>query len=212
MGKRILVLILVFALVAAFVGAGQSTRARNQTASLDTASSPGALGDSVSLVYLYMSVTGATQGIIEGSANVLGHEGDIALYGYDHDVFVPRDGVTGQAAGVRVHTPVKVFKMFDKASPKLYQALSTGELLTDVVIRYYRINPTGSEENHFTVQLQNARIVDIKAGVPNYFDPEYPVGAVFTHMEQVSFTYQSIMWTWEPDNIASEDDWESPVA
>jgi len=29
-------------------------------------------------------------------------------------------------------------------------------------------------------------------------------------MEEVSFTYSKIIWTWEPDGIEAEDSWTAP--
>jgi type VI secretion system secreted protein Hcp len=33
----------------------------------------------------------------------------------------------------------------------------------------------------------------------------------FAEYEEVAFTYQKIIWTWNEGGITSEDDWESPV-
>jgi len=105
---------------------------------------------------------------------------------------------------VRVHNPLIITKVFDKSSPKLYQALCTGEHMTEVVIKWYRIDPTGQEEHYFTTALEDAIVVSMKPNMPNCLDP---VMESFSHMENVAFTYRKIKWTWEADGIESEDDW-----
>jgi type VI secretion system secreted protein Hcp len=32
----------------------------------------------------------------------------------------------------------------------------------------------------------------------------------YRHMEEVSFTYKKIKWTWEPNGIEAEDSWSVP--
>ena len=39
-----------------------------------------------------------------------------------------------------------------------------------------------------------------------------PENMKLPHMEEVSFTYQKIEWTFEDGGITAEDDWEAPVA
>ena len=43
--------------------------------------------------------------------------------------------------------------------------------------------------------------------MPNCLDP---ATESYSHMEEVLMTYRKIIWTWEPDGIETEDDWEVP--
>lgn len=144
---------------------------------------------------IHISLTGENQGVIDGSCTAAGKEGTSVVVGFEHDVHIPLDTDTGQPTGVRVHQPLSIVKLIDKASPKLYQALVTGERLT-VEIKWYRIDPMGGEEHYFTTKLEDAIIVAIKPSL--------------LHMEDVSFTYSKIRWTWEPDGITAQDDWLTP--
>lgn len=155
----------------------------------------------------HMTLTGNNQGAIEGSTTQEGREGTILIEATVHDVKIPRDRQTGLPTGKRVHDPLTVTKTYDKASPKLYQALVTGERFSDVTIKWYRINETGSEEHYFTHTLEDAIIVAMKAWMPNCLDP---ATESLSHMEDVSFTYTKIKWTWEVDGIESEDSWQVP--
>jgi type VI secretion system secreted protein Hcp len=152
----------------------------------------------------YMTLEGTAQGAIEGSCDQTGREGTILCQAFQHDISIPRDPQTGQPSGLRVHNPLVVTKFYDKASPKLYQALTSGERMTDVTMKWYRIDNAGIEEHYFTIKLEDAIVVSIKPYVPNCLDPHYES---YGHMEDVAYTYRKIIWTWEPDGIESEDDW-----
>ena len=74
----------------------------------------------------------------------------------------------------------------------------------DVIFKFYRISDAGVMEHYFSTKLETAIIVSIRSWIPNCLDP---AKESFTHMEDISFTYTKITWTWEPDGIASYDSW-----
>lgn len=155
----------------------------------------------------HMNVEGTAQGAIEGSCEMEGRENTILVYAMNHDIHIPRDPQTGLASGKRVHGPLTVVKEVDKSSPKLYQALCTGENLTTVNLKYYRISPDGTEEHYFTTTLENAIVVEMKPYMPVAFLAE---NEPYRHMEELSLTYRKVKWTWEVDGIEAEDDWTVP--
>lgn len=152
----------------------------------------------------YLTATGEKQGTIEGSCDQTGREGTILCQAFDHTIAIPRDPQTGQPSGLRVHNPMEVIKFFDKATPKLYQALCSGERFSDVTLKWYRIDKAGIEEHYYTIVLEDAIVVTMNAWVPNCLDPQFES---YGHMEKTAWTYRKIRWTWEPDGIESEDDW-----
>ena len=153
----------------------------------------------------YLTLEGEKQGKIDGSCEQEGKEKTIIIQAFKHEVYIPRDPQSGMATGKRVHNPLSIVKTYDKSSPKLYLALVKGEHMKSVVIKWYRIKPTGEEEHYFTTKLEDAIIVSMKPWMPNCLDPS---SESFTHMEEVSFTYRKAIWTWEPDGIEAEDDWK----
>jgi len=155
----------------------------------------------------HLSLTGKNQGKIEGSCDIKGREGTILVYALDHHIEIPRDTHSGLPTGKRIHLPMTITKEIDKSSPKLYQALTSGEQLSEVLLDFYRISPTGTEEKYFTTKLENAIIVSIESFYPETFIPS---NEPYKHMEKVSFTYEKIIWTWQPDGIEAEDSWKSP--
>ncbi len=166
----------------------------------------------------FMTIEGATQGPITsgafteesvGNTYQEGHEDEILVQAFDHTVTVPTDPQSGQPTGQRVHKPLTITKVFDKSSPLLYAALTTGERLTACEIKWYRTSVSGQPEHYFTIALEDAIITNINARMPNCQDPGM---SSFTHLEDVSFSYRMITWTHEVGGTEGSDDWRTPGA
>jgi type VI secretion system secreted protein Hcp len=155
----------------------------------------------------HLTLEGTKQGVIKGSCPMQGREGTIMVQALNHEVSIPRDPQTGLATGKRLHHPLTILKDLDKSTPLLYQALTSGEHMKSVEIKWYRIDPQGSEEHFFTTRLEDAIIVSIRPMIKNCLEPG---GLDLPCLEEVSFTYRKAIWRWEPDGIESEDDWRSP--
>ena len=119
----------------------------------------------------YMSVTGEKQGLITAGAFTAdsvgntyqeGHEDQVMVQGFSHQVIIPRDPQSGQPTGQRIHRPVCITKVFDKASPLLLAALTSGERMTSIEIKWYRTSAAGTQEHYYTTTLEDAIIVEIK--------------------------------------------------
>ncbi|PIX84334.1 MAG: type VI secretion system tube protein Hcp [Nitrospirae bacterium CG_4_10_14_3_um_filter_70_108] len=155
----------------------------------------------------HMTLTGENQGAIKGSCTMAGREDTILVEAFNHQVSMPRDPQTGLASGKRRHEPMSVVKFYDKSSPLLYQALCTGEHFKDVTLKWYRIASTGQEEHYFTTLLEDAILVAIRPFMPNALDKETEQ---YGHMEECSFTYRRITWTFEDGGVTATDDWSTP--
>jgi type VI secretion system secreted protein Hcp len=150
----------------------------------------------------HFTMEGEKQGKIEGSCEMEGREGSIIGYWLTHQVKVPHNPMDGFPTEKRSHYPLSIIKEHDKSSPKLHQALCTGEHMKYVIIEWYRINKYGREEYYFTHHLEDAAITGIRSFMPNTFLPET---AHLPFMEKVSFSYRKIRWRYEPDGIETED-------
>jgi len=158
---------------------------------------------------IFLSLEGNNQGKIEGSCNIAGHENKILVQELMHDVSIPRSPQTGLPTGKRVHGPITITKEIDKGSPKLMQALCSGEQMKSVLLEFIRISPKGMEEIYYTIKLENAIIVSVNDYSPMALLKE---NDPMRHMEKVSFTYEKIIWTWVTDGIEAEDSWTAPKA
>lgn len=163
----------------------------------------------------YMTITGATQGpMTQGAstADSIGniykeqHPDEILVQSFDHVITVPTDPQSGMPSGTRVHKSMKITKIFDKSSPMLYQALCSNEVLTEVVIKWWRNPLAGGVEHYFTIKLTDALITNIRAYMPHCQDPAM---ASFTHLEELSVNYRKIEWTHEKCGTSGSDDWRA---
>ena len=151
----------------------------------------------------FLVITAEEQGVIEGSCEWLGREDSIVVQAFDHVVEIPADD-RGIASGRRVHRPIVITKEIDKSTPMLYQALCTGELLTEMKLVWYRIDGSGVEELYYTMTMFNGIITKIHPTVANLLESRNENSK---HLEQVHISYEKIIWTWEPDGIEFEDAW-----
>jgi len=156
---------------------------------------------------MFLTVTGQTQGSIEGSCTIKGHEKTMLIQAVEHVIEIPKSPQTGLPTGKRVHGALILTKELDKASPKLFQALPSDEQLTDVKLSYYRISAAGKEELYYTTELKNAIITSARTWVPNCLDGYQ---RTMGHMEDIAVAYETIIDTWTPDGIEAQDSWNSP--
>ncbi|QJD58873.1 Hcp family type VI secretion system effector [Pseudomonas sp. gcc21] len=166
----------------------------------------------------YLTIEGTKQGLItagtfteDSVGNIFqeGHEDQILVQAFDHQVIIPRDPQSGQPTGQRVHKPLMITKVFDKSSPLLFNSLTSGERLNKCRLEWYRTSATGTQEHYFTIELQDAIIVDVQSRMPNCQDPSL---SHFTHLEDVYFTYRKIIWTHEVSGTSGSDDWRTPIS
>lgn len=153
----------------------------------------------------HMTLTGKNQGAIKGDCTMVGREDTILVYGSEHTVEIPRHKEDGLPTGKRRHGGLQITKEVDPSSPMLYQALCTGERMSDVTIKKYRIDHTGQEEHFFTITLENAIVQKIHAKDLLSFSQE---GKDARHLEDVTFSYEKIIWKHESASIETEDSYQ----
>lgn len=136
----------------------------------------------------YVSITGVKQGPFKGEVTRKGFEGKMAGINFDYAVVSPRDVASGQATGKRQHKPVKIKKAWGAASPQLFTALTTNELLATVVIDFMSTDPaTGAVINDHTIKLTNASVASIA-----HNSEMLGAGPSLPPTETVEFVFQQI--------------------
>jgi type VI secretion system secreted protein Hcp len=153
----------------------------------------------------YMTLTATRQGAIEGSVTQQAREGSIEVFAVAHAIVAPRDPASGRPKGKRMHKPFNVIKPVDRSSPKLHLVLTQNENLSDVTLRFFRPAENGTEKLAYVVRLQNATIASLTTRQYNTKNARL---APFPLVEEVSFVYQRIQWTWVDGAVFAEDDWE----
>lgn len=143
----------------------------------------------------YVTIEGKTQGALKGESPRAAHSAKIAGLSYDHSIVSPRDIATGQPSGKRQHGPITITKEWGPASPQLFQALCTNELLTSVLFEFYKTTPEGVEEVYHKIKLTEATVSKIHytTGTGESAGSAKTQASYDTHeLEEVSFTYQKI--------------------
>ncbi|EKT4485216.1 Hcp family type VI secretion system effector [Pseudomonas putida] len=166
----------------------------------------------------YITITGTTQGKITAGAftaesvgNIFqqGHEDQILVQEIKHEVTTPTDPQNGQPSGQRVHKPFKFTSSLNKATPLMYQALVTGEMLPIVEVNWYRTSTEGKQEHFFSTTLEDATIVSINTVLPHAQDK---VNENYTQLVEVAMTYRKIVWEHTVAGTGGSDDWRAPAA
>ena len=142
---------------------------------------------------------------IEGSVKIVGREGSVEVQELHHDLHIPTDTQTGKLVGVREHKPIKLIKEFDASSIYLYQACCEGLTLQEVKISWFIIDQKGKQVEYFTHTLNNVKVAEMKAVLPNTKDPSKKS---LTHMEEVSLVYSKITWAFADPKLEYTDSWE----
>lgn len=135
-----------------------------------------------------------------GPSLVSGREGAIELKSFTHNVNIPVDGSTGKLTGTRIHMPIMFQKEFDRVTPLLFRALSTGRTLQSAVIKMYQINEAGLEQEYFNILLEGVKITSITPDL-------YPGANSATHLETILVRYEKITWKHCDGNIIFSDSW-----
>jgi type VI secretion system secreted protein Hcp len=143
----------------------------------------------------YVTIEGMKQGRFKGELR----DNRIPGYGFSYQVTSPRDMATGQASGKRQHSPLVITQEWGAASPQLFQALATNEVLRTVLIEFVRSSPRGVEEVYQTVKLTNATVSSIRMHIG---DPPNDRA-----LEDVSFTFQRIEIENRVGKTMAVDDW-----
>jgi type VI secretion system secreted protein Hcp len=155
-----------------------------------------------------MTVEGLTQGAIAGPVLQVGREESFLVQEVNHLIEIPYSSQTGLATGKRIHHPFEVTVELGLGGPMLHLAQTTHEHL-NVDFKWYRPHPEGgaAEQHYYTTKLIKAVLVKIGTENPNVLDP---ANKPFTHQHKLSFTYERIEWTYEPDGQSATDDWQQP--
>lgn len=157
----------------------------------------------------YLTIIGEKQKLItEGCSTLesignnyqLGREDQVLVESFEHHFYRPE----GAQSGGRVHGPVTITKAFDKATPLIFEAWRTGEILKLCKLEWYRNSPTSGQEHFYTMEFTDAVITNISLTMPHWRDPE---SAHVTQLEAVTFAYRTIISTHEISRTTGSDYW-----
>ncbi len=151
-------------------------------------------------VKFYITIDGMKQGRFKGELR----DNRIVGYGFAYQVVSPRDVATGQASGKRQHSAIVITKEWSAASPQLFEALTTNEVLRTVLIEFVQTSRMGVEEVYQSIKLANAAVSAIRMHLNEPRPGETPDNRP---LEDVSFTFQRIEMENKVGKTTAMDDW-----
>ncbi|MBS3049859.1 Hcp family type VI secretion system effector [Enterobacter mori] len=155
-------------------------------------------------VYLWLKDDGGN--LVKGSVDVKDREGSIEILEFMHNVELPTDDRIGKITSKRVHGDYFLIKEVDSSSTFLYQGVSSGRVFKEAVLKFYRINYNGQEEEYFRVTLENVRVNEIEPFMMDIKNSRYEK---HNHLEAFYLAYEKITWNYLDGNILHSDSWKS---
>ena len=138
-------------------------------------------GQSYLVSAIFVRIEGASQGAFKGEARHP-HAEELAAMDFEYEVRRPIDPLSLQATGTVDQAPIVMTKEWGPATPQLFQACVTNEVLKSVLIHCYGTD--GKQQNVLvhTVELAGATVVKVH----HYADARRGL------IEQVSIAFQKI--------------------
>jgi type VI secretion system secreted protein Hcp len=149
----------------------------------------------------YVTIVGSKQGQFKGESIRANAKGKLEGLTFVSDVSSPRDAASGMATGKRTHAPIVFTKQWGAASPQLFQAAVSNEVLKSVLFEFVAADKTGKERIFETVKLTNVTISDLRRTVDEH-TAEGTRG-----IDQVALVFQKIEITDNDGKTAATDDW-----
>ncbi len=159
---------------------------------------------------IYMWIKDESGAQIQGSVRMTDDRmGSIEVIELNHVIAIPTDKHSGALTGMRRHDALCLKKAVDRSSVDLFQAVTTGRNLKEVVLRFYEINREGIEQEYYCIVYEDVKVTSFKTVLPNVKDP---MSDRFPHLEEVEFRYKRMTVNFTNGNLTHTDAWEERVA
>jgi type VI secretion system secreted protein Hcp len=156
-------------------------------------------------VHLFLKANGVN---IEGDTaqTGVGRANSIECVFYEQGITTTREAGV-MATGRRQYQPLLIRKRIDRSSPLLIKALCENQAI-EGTFKFFRPNSTGdgTMQPFYTVAIKQGRIASIKQLVPDTL-----VAATSSHppLEEVSFVFNTIEWTFTDGGVTHQDSWSA---
>lgn len=116
-----------------------------------------------------------------------------------------RERGSGMATGRRAYNPMVVRKRIDKSTPLFAKAFVQNEKI-DGELYFRRPNPNGdgTTEQFYTIKFYDGRIASVRHISPDALDP---AATASPPLEEITFTFNTIEWIYEPSGVMHTDSW-----
>jgi type VI secretion system secreted protein Hcp len=144
-----------------------------------------------------VTITGEKQGVLKGESAAQEPNATGAVLSFSYEVDVAIDTTSGAAAGKRQTSAIVFSRHTDGASPSIYTALTTNEILPSVKFDFFAPTAKSGEKPYYSIQLTNAHIVKLVQQTGSATDKSL--------IETVSLTFQKIEQTFVANNKTAAD-------
>lgn len=141
---------------------------------------------------------------VKGDCKVQGREGSIEIFQFSYGVSMPVDKFNGSTNGTRQHDTVNMTKPYDPTSPILFKAACDGKTLKQVIVKWYRINENGKEEEYFTHSLEDVKVVSYQQQLLHTKDE---MNNDHVHEDVIQLRFAKITIKHHDGNIEHSDTW-----
>jgi len=158
-------------------------------------------------IEIFLKVTGAKQGNIQGESQDTAHKGEIAGLSFSWGETSPYDAASGLATGKRQLLPLTFRMATNKASPLLLTALINNETLTSAILtcRAAGVGSSTAPADNVVYTLTNGRLTKFHT-TGNYKGNEGSTAAGALPPTdpglvcEMGFTFQKISMSYKPVN------------
>jgi type VI secretion system secreted protein Hcp len=136
-----------------------------------------------------------------------GPEKVVLAFGFDHEVVRPIDAATGQSTGRYTYKPIRIVKAIDQSTPLLMKALTTNSTIAGE-FRFRRADPKDPKNvtTYYTVSITGGHVIGVRNWKTNTRDLSADRAG---DLEEISFTFQTITWTYVQGGITHTDSWSA---
>ncbi|HTU03780.1 MAG TPA: type VI secretion system tube protein TssD [Candidatus Sulfotelmatobacter sp.] len=155
-------------------------------------------------IAIHVTIKAAVQGTLKGQG-LKPESGRIPVVSFELGVVESIDPGSGLPSGRRQHKPVVFRKEVGAASPQLFQAAVTNEVLKSVVFEFMKSSPEGKEVVDHSVTLTNAVICSFRDSVQIGQQGGPVVDS--RELEEISLSFQKIEMVNVTGGTQAVDDW-----
>ncbi len=136
----------------------------------------------------------------------MGRADSIECLYFDMEVISAREAGSGMATGRRQYKPLLIRKRIDKSSPLIAKALAQNEAI-EGTFKFYRPSPSGdgTTEQFYSIEIYEGRVNSLRSFNP---DTIVPASSTMPPMEEITFVFNKIVWTFEDGGVTHEDSWK----
>ena len=163
----------------------------------------------------YVAIKGKKQGAFKGESPQDAQRSKIEGLAFEYEVKSPRDLATGQLSGKRQHLPITIVKEWGAATPQLFTACVTNEVLPEVTFEFRKTNQNGEEYIYHKIKLTDATISTVRQFTSGATDgassTKHSSSADTKELEAVSFTFRKIEVENTDGKTTAMDDWSAAL-